>query len=543
MGGHLFIINGDLTKVACDAILIPTDDRLSVTPHWKPFLKKAGHWKQIRKLKKKPAASWGDSNMIPLKRQPKHPQIWLGKIGKDGDTSDFEAFSPDIEDFVRTALGLHQKSRKKLRLYNWDKPRLALPIIGTDHGGGAEKKGDLILGMVERLGQLARDPGLDTDIVLVAFGNKPYSAAQQARRSIVRKEDSKAIRTHWQFTNEPKGDLVKKARDLAENAIASQLVIFIGAGVSAGAGLPDWTTLLYKIAKDVKFDARERFRNVDHRDQATILERQLKLQNKSLGKAVAKKLGGSHYSLSSGLLASLPSREAVTTNFDTLFEDAWATAGRKVAVLPDESAEPNERWLLKLHGSVRRPKKIVLTRADYLDMPRQHGALIGLVQGLLMMRHMMFVGYSMRDEDFHELIHEVRHAVGRRRNARPIGTVLTLETDPLTNELWARDLEVVPMTNPGGKMSDEARSRQLEIFLDLVAYLATTSAAFFLDKTYDAISIDEEELRGKLSNLFWTVYDAETDDSVKRKVLKFLRDELGARPEDTTDNRVPKKSG
>src|SRR5207302_7615765 len=46
------------------------------------------------------------------------------------------------------------------------------------------------------------------------------------------------------------------------------------------------------------------------------------------------------------------------------------------------------------------PEDIVLTRSDYLAMPRQYGALIGLVQGMLMMRHMMFVGYSLQDEDF-----------------------------------------------------------------------------------------------------------------------------------------------
>ena len=205
-------------------------------------------------------------------------------------------------------------------------------------------------------------------------------------------------------------------------------------------------------------------------------------------------------------------------------------------MLPHEAARPDGRWLLKLHGCVTKPEKIILTRADYLDMPRQHGALMGLVQGLLMMRHMMFVGYSMRDEDFHELVYEVRHALGQQSRATPIGTVLTLETDPLTNELWTTDLQIIPMTVGEKKMAPEARSRQLEIFLDLVGYLATTSAAFFLDRTYDAVSEDEEDLRSDLSRLFWSVQDAE-DDSVKRKVLRYLRDELGAERKVTRKNQ------
>ena len=109
---------------------------------------------------------------------------------------------------------------------------------------------------------------------------------------------------------------------------------------------------------------------------------------------------------------SLPSQEAVTTNFDTLFEAAANIGAKRVAVLPENPSTTDGRWLLKLHGSIDRSDEIVLTRADFLNMPRQYGALMGLVQGLLLMRHMMFVGYSLSDEDFHELIHEVRTARG-----------------------------------------------------------------------------------------------------------------------------------
>jgi hypothetical protein len=100
-------------------------------------------------------------------------------------------------------------------------------------------------------------------------------------------------------------NLVDSAQKLAEAAIASQLVLFLGAGVSAGAGLPDWKGLLAKIAEDVEFEPRDRLESVDPRDQATILQRQLEMQKKSLGKTVAMQLTDTHYSLVGGLLASL----------------------------------------------------------------------------------------------------------------------------------------------------------------------------------------------------------------------------------------------
>ena len=528
MGGHLFIIDGDLTKIACDALLIPTDDVFSITQHWEQFLRHSGHWDHIRTLQRDPEAGWGDATMVELKRQGNSPQIWLGKIGEVGDNSDFAAFAAKIDGYIIAALQRYRESGHKSRIYKWDRPRLALPVIGTDHGGGSENKGDLIFGIVNRLGELAWDPGLNTDIVLVTFGDKPYAAAQRARRMVLDNDNEETLRAHWQFENEPHdGNLIQSARELAKAAIDSQLVLFLGAGVSAGAGLLTWSEMLAKIAQDVKFGPRRRLKTVDQRDQATILQRQLELEKRTLGATVAKLFSDTYYSLADGLLASLPSHEAVTTNYDRLFETAWSTAGRRAAVLPNEAARPNDRWLLKLHGCVTKPDKIILTRADYLDMPRQYGALMGLVQGLLMMRHMMFVGYSMRDEDFHELIYEVRHALGEESKVTRIGTVLTLETDPLTNELWTEDLHIVPMTSGESKMTLEGRSRQLEMFLDLVGYLATTSAAFFLDKTYNAVSEDEKDLRRDLSTLFWTIRNAE-DDSVKRKVLRFLEKELGA---------------
>lgn len=38
MTGHLFI-SGDLTQLACDAILVPTDATFHITKHWRKLLR------------------------------------------------------------------------------------------------------------------------------------------------------------------------------------------------------------------------------------------------------------------------------------------------------------------------------------------------------------------------------------------------------------------------------------------------------------------------------------------------------------------------
>lgn len=69
----------------------------------------------------------------------------------------------------------------------------------------------------------------------------------------------------------------------------------------------------------------------------------------------------------------------------------------------------------RAHG-VEQDEVDVGASTDRVDEPRiQMGSPrgdMGRVQGMLLMRHMMFVGYSLKDEDFHELMHEVRAARG-----------------------------------------------------------------------------------------------------------------------------------
>ncbi|WP_410908168.1 SIR2 family protein, partial [Priestia sp. SIMBA_032] len=67
------------------------------------------------------------------------------------------------------------------------------------------------------------------------------------------------------------------------------------------------------------------------------------------------------YGLAPALLASLGSREAITLNYDELFETASDDAGVPRSVIPDGAGEHDD-WLLKLHGSVTDPDSIVLTR-------------------------------------------------------------------------------------------------------------------------------------------------------------------------------------
>lgn len=520
MAGHLFIVHGDLTAIACDAILIPTDAGFSFNKWWDSL------------ELEEPITGWGGSKVIRYRIKPKEPQIWLGNIGLSGNDNAFADYQPTVEEFVRRAKAEIPLEREG-RIYPWPKLRLAVNVVGSDHGGGRGRIGEFLLGLVTLLRSLAHDH--DVDIVLVTYGDKDYAGAQRARRRILREIPGRRLsrddwKSDWHFADFTPDSLPTKAADLANKVITNMLVLFIGAGVSAGAGVPIWGDLLAKVAEDGGVDKRylDLLGGRDYRDWATLIDRKLGSENDIRDAVVAVIEESPFYALQHALLASLSSAEAVTTNFDQLFERASRVADRDRAVLPAHPQSAPSSWLLKLHGSIDKPADMVLTRSDYLNMPRYRGALIGLVQGLLLTRHMMYVGYSLSDEDFLELIDEVRSARGDSYSGG--ATMLTLRADQAQRDLWENEIDIVAMVKPGvdEASKDEEAARQLEIFLDLVGFLSTTSAAFLLDRAYHSLSEDERELRDLLSDLADYVGTQKTEpNSVARKVSNFLEG-LGA---------------
>src|SRR5690606_29873839 len=94
-------------------------------------------------------------------------------------------------------------------------------------------------------------------------------------------------------------------------------------------------------------ETRAQLAEKDLRDQATLIESELARRGIRMRKMVSAALREyRRYSLAHGLLASLPSKEAVTTNFDNLFETAYKSRGRRLAVLPDNPRKTDGHWLL-----------------------------------------------------------------------------------------------------------------------------------------------------------------------------------------------------
>ena len=492
--GHFFITKGDLTKLDCDALLLPTDTGMWVTTLWSDLVGRGPNDEGPLRDITSPSG-WGESVHTYLYRNPegRTPAVWLTNIGHQPK----ERLLDNVRAFLDEA-SRHSSSPV---------PRLALPVVGTADGGHKEDKGMVFDSLVPFLIQYAATHPVD--IVLVAFERKDYAAAQRARRRIDKSADT--TRTPLWDLGPRSEDLSQLSSELAEACTLDQLVPFIGAGISAAAGVPSWQVLLDElfIHAQVGNEADLRaFRELDVRDQASLIRQSIGNED-DYHRAISSRIGRARHSLSHGLLASLGTTENVTTNYDELFELACDGPDSELAVLPYEPVERdrNHRWLLKLHGSLSQPADMVFTRDDYLGLSSRAGALFGLVQAMLLTRHMFFVGYSLSDESFHKVLHEVRAArrgnkVTQSKQQARLGTALVLYPEPFFHKLFEQDLKIVPFAEPGE--DPDSAARRFEIFLDHLAYQAADVSPFLLDPKY-ATMLDLAEQ--KTSELLSEVQD------------------------------------
>ncbi len=229
-----------------------------------------------------------------------------------------------------------------------------------------------------------------------------------------------------------------------------------------------------------------------------------------------------HYALAHALLAALPVRETITTNYDQLFEKAWRQPDTgEVSILPGAIRPDARRWLLKMHGCLSSPDRVVLTRTSYTRYDEQLPALSGMVQTFLVTRHVLFVGFSLTDDNFHRIVDAVRRIRGSDRRASHFGTALSLGGGGLSEILWDADIRRVRMTevteSAAGFSAGEA-ARTLDIFLDDLVSRTRTAAHLLVGARFDPLlTAGERRLRDAFDQFLADV-TGEHADAIRQTV-------------------------
>jgi hypothetical protein len=105
------------------------------------------------------------------------------------------------------------------------------------------------------------------------------------------------------------------------------------------------------------------------------------------------------------LLSELPPLDFVTTNWDTLLEDSFKPTSVRTIFLDDEVFfwNPDRRNILKIHGCVRCPSSMVVTRREYEGYQEAHPHFVRKLLSLFTERTLIVCGYSLEDTDFREI--------------------------------------------------------------------------------------------------------------------------------------------
>jgi len=243
---------------------------------------------------------------------------------------------------------------------------------------------------------------------------------------------------------------------------------FLGAGASAGVGLPTWPQLVdrclahlgsdgHRLSRDAAFSAARTAKNYPR--CFSLLEQAM--TREPLEKVVADAL--STTASPSSLLTQLadwPFAGYITTNYDTLLEGALSdTADRgwvSVGNTSEEAAKVsrNVRGVVwHVHGSVdpKVPGKLVLTEEDYDRLYVHPNAVADQLRGLLTHRQVVFVGFGFGDAEVMRLLKQV----GRLTTpVRPIFAFIPRSTAAEQGELLLKhNVKVAPYAAKGNDHS------------------------------------------------------------------------------------------
>jgi formylglycine-generating enzyme required for sulfatase activity len=196
-------------------------------------------------------------------------------------------------------------------------------------------------------------------------------------------------------------------------------VLFVGAGLSAGAGLPGWSALLAPLADEIELPAEKRG---DLLRVAQYCQNELGRQRVIEAILNATDTTGKPVTENHRRLVRLGCATWITTNYDDLLERTLREAG----ISPRTVVEDNTLsfttgetvTLLKPHGDRGQSESIIVTKADYDTLALQRPLMQSKLKTLLAEKTFLFLGYSLRDPDFGLVLAEVGQYLGQfQRNA------------------------------------------------------------------------------------------------------------------------------
>lgn len=193
--------------------------------------------------------------------------------------------------------------------------------------------------------------------------------------------------------------------------------LFIGAGISQGAGFVDWKGLLKPLAKEISL-------NIDKEND--LLEVAQFYKNKMCGRGEINQEIINNFSKDTILtenieiLTRLPIYTYWTTNYDKLLEEGFKLNNRKIDVKVEQeqlarTVPKRDAILYKMHGDVEYPNRAVLTKDDYETYAEKRPLFRSALKGDLIAKTFLFIGFSFEDPNVNYILSQIHSLVGENK--------------------------------------------------------------------------------------------------------------------------------
>lgn len=206
---------------------------------------------------------------------------------------------------------------------------------------------------------------------------------------------------------EDRSESLEIPEDIIEGIKNNEVVLFIGSGASTeGRGI--FKTTLYaeirndlNIKEDISFsELMQIYCDKPHGRKKLIKEIRNRFQYYEQFPEIKRNMTQFFYHLSS--IYSI--KDIITTNWDTLLERECAC----VPIIYEEDIallDENERKVYKMHGSIENISTLIITKDDYDKCYEDLNTnLLGArIKELLANKIVVFIGYSLEDEDFKKI--------------------------------------------------------------------------------------------------------------------------------------------